>query len=131
MAMIQLGSVAVDLDSRRAGETSLTPTEVSLIGVLAGQAGGIVERRTLYRDVWGYRHEPQGRALDFAILRLRKKLVAEGAPEDCLPVVRGVGYRLDVAAPATPASPQRAPDALVPPLDAFVGREDALAEFAR
>ena len=69
---IRLGDLVVDLAARSAGATTLTPTEVALLGVLAAADSAVVERLTPYQEVWGYRREPQGRALDFAVMRLQR-----------------------------------------------------------
>ena len=63
----------MDLAAYRAGDEALTEQEVSLLRVLHDAGGQPVDKETLYREVWGYRSMPRGRALDFAVRYLLAK----------------------------------------------------------
>jgi len=97
---LELRVCTVDLGRRvvlREGEElPLTEQEARLLAALAERSGDAVSRRDLYREVWGYRGEPRGRAAAFAVLRLRNKIEVDPSKPDHLITVRGVGYRLDV-----------------------------------
>ena len=140
----RLGSCVVNLVSYQAGEETLTEQEASILRVLLEAGGKPVSRMQLYREVWGYRVEPRGRALDFAIRRLRAKVGDDTRAPRHLLTVRGVGFRLDGAEhlkPEEPASGVGSPEAPMPslqaaplrklrPAEAFVGRQAELAELA-
>jgi len=143
-AAFRLGSCVVNPVSYQAGEETLTEQEASILRVLLEAGGKPVSRMQLYREVWGYRVEPRGRALDFAIRRLRAKVGDDTRAPRHLLTVRGVGFRLDGAEPLTPGEPasggvpseapmptlQAAPLRGQRPADAFVGRQTELAELA-
>jgi two-component system response regulator RegX3 len=74
-------------------EVELTRRELGILGLLARDAGRIVSRRQLLREVWGY-PEPdrlETRTVDMHIAKLRKKFAAAGAA--LIETVRGEGYR--------------------------------------
>ena len=79
---------------------SLTRREREVLHVLADAAGTAVARETLYRRVWGYTMARGDRSVDVNVKRLRAKLAQ--VRDDRLQIVTlpGVGYRLDVTAPA-------------------------------
>jgi len=81
---------------REGEELPLTEQEARLLGALAEREGDAVSRLDLYREVWGYRGEPRGRAAAFAVLRLRNKIEIDPSKPDHLLTVRGVGYRLQL-----------------------------------
>jgi len=87
------------------GEASLTQLECDAIRFLAAAAGEVVPRRSLERDVWGFRAGTRSEAVPVAMRRLRAKI------GDALFTVRGVGWRLDAeaAAPDPSASAVRLP----------------------
>ena len=90
----RLGDRLVDLTDYTVGEEVLTEQEVSLLEQLYAAGGKPVTRLALYREVWGYRVEPRGRALDFAIRRVRIKLGDDSRKPRFLLTVRGVGFKL-------------------------------------
>lgn len=138
-----LGPLRVDLAAYTAGDDALSEQEVALLRVLLEAEGAPVARLALYREVWGYRSEPQGRALDFAVRRLRAKLGDTARSASFLQTVRGVGFRLVDVRPDTPSvvelprSP--VPLAVVPPREVLaplaprtplVGRTEECEELA-
>ena len=68
----------------------LTRIEFALLYLLASNAGRVFSRAYLLDTVWGENYVDGDRSVDNMVLRLRKKLKADG---DCLETVWGVGYR--------------------------------------
>jgi len=69
----------------------LTRKEFELLAALVGNAGDIVPREILLRNIWGYSREIRTRTLDVHIRRLRKKLAGFG--DQYIETIFGVGYR--------------------------------------
>jgi hypothetical protein len=93
-AQFQLGPLLVDLDTHNAGSDALSEQECAILSCLVSRDQGITSKADIYREVWGYRAMPQGRALDFAIRRLREKIELDAANPTFLTTERGRGYRL-------------------------------------
>jgi len=85
--------------SRRAyqgeNELHLTAKEFDLLRVLMENAGNLVLRETLMRDVWG--SDPQGstKALDIHISWLRRKLDDDAEAPRYISTVKGQGYQFE------------------------------------
>lgn len=98
--LLGAGAIEVDLKrqrvSVRGNPVELTPKEFGLLRVLVERRGEVVPRDFLLQKVWGHRRplQRQGRTIDVYILRLRRKLGAEGSK---ILTVRSVGYRLDIS----------------------------------
>lgn len=90
------GTLAVDLAARRAWssgqEIALRPREFDLLALLIAEAGRVVTRERIMREVWDTEWFGATKTLDTHILTLRNKL---GDPS-AITTLRGVGYRLDV-----------------------------------
>ncbi len=101
---IEVHDLVVDTaaaEARRAGRRlELTPTEASILVILARRAGEPVSRGGLLRDVWGIDFDTGTNVVDVHIRRLRSKL-DDPFPRPLLHTVRGRGYML--AATAVPA----------------------------
>lgn len=84
--------VRVDEASRRAflhdTELSLSPKEFDLLARLVADAGKVVTREQLLRDVWQTTWQGSSRTLDQHVSWLRSKL-----GDDFIVTVRGKGYR--------------------------------------
>ncbi len=93
-AVIVTGVCASSRKPTRSASTGsrskLTRTEFALLHLLASNAGRVFSRAYLLDTVWGENYVDGDRSVDNVVLRLRKKLKAEG---DCLETVWGVGYR--------------------------------------
>jgi len=89
----------LDLDTaarqvRRGGErVELTGTEFSLLALLAREAGNVVTRQVLYREVLGRRPLVYDRSLDVHVSNLRRKLGPLPDGEERIKTLRGVGYQ--------------------------------------
>jgi DNA-binding response OmpR family regulator len=70
----------------------LTRLEYDLLLYLADNAGRVLTRGQLLRQVWGYPPGGGGRTVDVHVRRLRAKLDGRGP---VISTVRGIGYRMD------------------------------------
>jgi DNA-binding response OmpR family regulator len=91
---IQQGGLYIDTTAYRVAldgqPIELSQTEFTLLNLLVRNAGRAFSRDYLLDTVWGQNYLEGDRAVDNAILRLRKKLGAIGAS---IETVWGVGYR--------------------------------------
>jgi DNA-binding response OmpR family regulator len=91
---IEVGGVRLDPASRRAHrdgqELALRPKEFDLLLLLATQAGRVVTRERIMREVWDTEWMGSTKTLDNHILTLRGKL--DGG---AITTLRGIGYRLE------------------------------------
>ncbi len=95
------GPLSVDFSARQVRldgkEIKLTPTEYSLLRVLAQHAGKVVTHRQLLRMVWGEKAESQAQYLRVYVTHLRKKLEATPGAPKLIKTEVGIGYRLAIA----------------------------------
>ena len=82
---------AVYLDGK---EVALTPTEFSLLQVMAMRAGRVVTYRQLLSEVWGPEYTDDTQYLRVYMRQLRQKLERDPASPQLLLTTPGVGYRL-------------------------------------
>jgi DNA-binding response OmpR family regulator len=94
---VVVGDLEVDPSARqvrRGGEkVELTGTEFSLLALLAREAGNVVTRQVLYREVLGRRPLAYDRSLDVHVSNLRRKLGPLPGGEERIKTLRGVGYQ--------------------------------------
>ena len=94
--VLSLGAVSVDLARRVAsgpqGEIHVTPLEYRVLECLTRQAGAIVTRDQLMREVWGPEHDDT-RNLRVCIKNLRQKLEPDARNPRYLLTETGIGYR--------------------------------------
>lgn len=97
-AVVSFGEVSVDLISHvvERGESTvrLTPTEWKFLEVLVHNAGRLVTRQMLYREMWGTDDIQDTGYLRLYISQLRRKLEADPAHPVHLLTEQGMGYRL-------------------------------------
>lgn len=91
-----VGDVRIDREGRQVfvGDEPITlrPREFDLLVALANQAGRVVPRRRLFRQVWGDDElDEASRTLDVHVNRLRQRLETSTVRIES---VRGIGYRL-------------------------------------
>jgi two-component system response regulator MtrA len=102
-AVITIGQLEIDPSGftvRRDGvELTLTATEFRLLVEFARRPGQVFTRELLLQRVWDYEYLGDSHLVDVAIQRLRAKVEADPARPVLIKTVRGVGYRLDRAAP--------------------------------
>jgi two-component system response regulator CpxR len=96
-AAVTVGDLRLDPGARRVqrgGETvEVTGTEYSLLEALVRDAGKVVKRDALYREVLGRRPVPYDRSLDVHVSNLRRKLGPLPEGGERIKSVRGVGYQ--------------------------------------
>ena len=89
--------VRVDLDARRAwmgdDELDLTPKEFDLLAVLVSDAGAVVGRERLMREVWDTNWFGSTKTLDMHVSWLRRKLGDDANQPRYITTIRGVGFR--------------------------------------
>lgn len=82
----------------RGTEVALTPTEFSLLHVMARRAGMVVTHRQLLDKVWGSAKTNEASYLRVFVYQLRKKLEQNPDAPKLLLTAPGVGYRLKIPA---------------------------------
>jgi len=77
---------------------AVPPREFRLLALLLEQAGRVVPRETLLREVWGSA-DTETNTLAVHIRRLRRRLGEAAGEPTVIESIRGVGYRFRLAAP--------------------------------
>ncbi|MDP9221891.1 MAG: response regulator transcription factor [Actinomycetota bacterium] len=92
-------AVRIDQHGRRAflddRELQLTAKEFDVLRVLVREAGRVVPREQLLREVWAQRWLGSTKTLDMHISWLRRKLGDDVANPRYIKTVRGVGFRFE------------------------------------
>jgi len=95
---LTLGAVTIDFQSERATRDNrplhLTHREFEMLQYLAERQHRVVHRDELLREVWGFPEMPFTRAVDHAIMRLRRKIEADAHRPRFIHTVHGDGYCL-------------------------------------
>jgi two-component system OmpR family response regulator len=93
---VDVGDLTLDLSAHqvtRAGKTvDLSPTEFRLLRYLAANAGRVVSKQELLKQVWGYDFDTDSSLAETYVFYLRRKLDKLGPR--LIHTVRGVGYLL-------------------------------------
>jgi DNA-binding response OmpR family regulator len=91
--------VKIDVESHRAwlgeDELQLSAKEFELLRVLVRDAGRVVTREQIMRQVWDTTWWTSTKTLDMHISWLRKKLGDDAANPRYITTVRGVGFRFE------------------------------------
>lgn len=97
--LLEAQDVRVDPDARRVWkgeeELELTPKEFELLVRLVQDAGTVVSRETLMRDVWETDWMGNTKTLDMHVSTLRRKLGDDPSSPRYVTTVRGVGLRFE------------------------------------
>ena len=97
-SVVEVGPLRIDLPRRHVTldgtEITLTPIEYRLLTTLARQAGRVLTRESLLREVWGPGHATQHHYLRVYMAQLRHKIEADPARPKLLLTETGVGYRM-------------------------------------
>jgi DNA-binding response OmpR family regulator len=97
---VNVGLLRLDTENntvRCLGKRSrLTPRLMSLLQALLEHRGEVIERKSLFSQVWGTDYTDDTRTLDVHISWLRQAIEADPKNPKLLKTVRGVGYRLDI-----------------------------------
>ncbi|MFD1775957.1 response regulator transcription factor [Paenibacillus rhizophilus] len=98
--VIQLDAITIDLESLTVASeentVQLKKKECELLFMLASSPGRIFTRTQLIESLWGMDYEGDERTVDVHIKRLRQQM--ETFPSVLISTVRGLGYRLELAA---------------------------------
>ena len=73
----------------------MTAKEFELLRVLVREAGNVVERETLMREVWSSDPTDSTKTLDMHVSWLRRKLGDDAARPRYITTVRGMGFRFE------------------------------------
>jgi len=107
--VVETPDFRVDLVARRVWahgeEVHLTPTEWSILDVLARHPGRLITQRQLLQQVWGPSYERETNYLRVYLAQLRRKLEPEPARPRYLITEPGMGYRFEPAAPGPDPAP--------------------------
>lgn len=91
--------VRLDLLAHRAyqdkKELHLTTKEFDLLRVLVANAGAVVPRDKIMREVWGEDSSGSTKTLDMHVSWLRRKLTDEAVSPRYITTVRGIGFRFE------------------------------------
>ena len=89
----------IDAEARQAflddDELQLTAKEFDLLRVLVREAGRVVPREQLMREVWDADWYGSTKTLDMHVSWLRRKLGDEAGQPRFIATVRGVGFRFE------------------------------------
>lgn len=92
------GGLVIDFSrrivTRNNEEIKLTPTEYSLLKLLAINAGKVVTHNQIIDELWGLGSQPDTSYLRVYVLQLRKKIEDDPSNPAILITEPGVGYRL-------------------------------------
>jgi len=98
-AVHEVRDITVDSDARKAwlagNELQLTVKEFDLLRVLVRDAGRVVSRGQLMREVWGAPWPSSTKTLDMHMTWLRRKLGDDPVDSRYITTVRGVGFRFE------------------------------------
>ena len=97
-AVREVGGLRLDLARHEVmvdGEpVRLTPSELKLLAVLAGEPGRVVTRRELMQELWATDFVGDEHACEVHVSNLRRKIETDPARPERLVTVRGAGYKL-------------------------------------
>ena len=79
--------------TRGGAPVEISPTEFSLLEVLARNVGSVVLRHALFSGVWGTGRSVENNTLDVYIRMLRRK-IDDGQAVRLIHTVRGFGYQM-------------------------------------
>lgn len=105
---LQLGDARIDFVQMRAWRAGqplhLTSKEFGVLRLLAEAAGAPVSRERFLDVVWGYGAFPTTRTIDKHVAGLRAKIEVNPEQPRWIHTVHTIGYRLELAAPASSAA---------------------------
>lgn len=98
--VFQVGPIQLESEQRwvRCGErqTLLTPRLVHLLRLLMEHQGQVIERESLFTQVWETEYTGDTRTLDVHMSWLRQAVEEDPRHPRYIKTVRGMGYRLDI-----------------------------------
>jgi DNA-binding response OmpR family regulator len=98
--LLYAGPIRLDLERKfvrcLGKKERLTPRLTQLLKVFMEHPGEVLERKSLFSQVWNTDYTEDTRTLDVHISWLRKALEPDPRKPQFIKTLRGVGYRLDV-----------------------------------
>lgn len=102
--LVRFGDVTVDLGAHSVTRATggeqrtvrLTPTEWQFLEILVRNAGKLVTRQTILKQIWGTEHAEDTGYLRLYVSQLRRKLEANPAHPEHILTEPGMGYRLNI-----------------------------------
>ncbi len=98
--ILRMGDLTLDVRKRIVTkgdkEYRLTPKQAKLLEIFAHNAGKVLTRKTLMKEVWNTDYLGDTRTLDVHVRWLREKIEDTPSAPVYLRTVRGVGYRFEV-----------------------------------
>ncbi len=95
--VIRYGGLEIDVVHRRVRvdghDLHLTPLELSLLYLLASNAGRVVTRDEILDDLWGGDYSAESNVVDRQVRKLRAKLKDDWRRPRYIATVPGRGYR--------------------------------------
>jgi DNA-binding response OmpR family regulator len=95
--VIRVGELVIDVLHRRVRvdgqDLHLTPLELSLLYLLAANAGRVLTRDEILDDLWGGDYEAESNVVDRQVRTLRAKLQDDWRHPRYIATVPGKGYR--------------------------------------
>ena len=95
--VIRFGELEIDMLHRRVrvdgGDVHLTPLELSLLVLLAANAGRVLTRDEILDDLWGGDYAAESNVVDRQVRQLRAKLQDDWRRPRYIATVPGKGYR--------------------------------------
>lgn len=108
MPVLRLGDLEIDILNRRVRacetELHLTSLELSLLYLLAANAGRLLTRDEILDHLWGTDYMPESNLVDRHVHNLRTKLQNHSRQPRYIATVPGRGYRFILTAAAAPPS---------------------------
>ena len=100
--VIRVGELEIDILHRRVRvdgqDLHLTPLELSLLYLLAANAGRVLTRDEILDDLWGGDYEAESNVVDRQVRTLRAKLQDDWRHPRYIATVPGKGYRFVLTA---------------------------------
>jgi len=97
--VVASGGLRLDVSSRRAWvdgvELKLAAKEFELLRVLVREAGSVVSRESLLKEIWGTDWWTSTKTLDMHMSWLRKKLGDNAQDPRYIRTIRGIGFRFE------------------------------------
>ena len=95
--LVTAGRLVIDAAAKQAivdgSAIALSTQELNLLSVLVARPEQVLSRAEITRELWGPTVDPERRAVDTLLKRLRQKL---GTARDYLQTLRGVGFRFSL-----------------------------------
>jgi DNA-binding response OmpR family regulator len=96
--VLRVGGLEVDLLRHRVRvdgtEIELTPSELSILALLAEEPDRVFSRREIMQHLWQSTYVGDERACDIHVSNLRRKIERDPAEPERLLTVRSIGYKL-------------------------------------